>query len=378
MIQLEPGHRRAAALGRARHANPVVRDRAAHAADVLEGRRRQLLRPQRRGDRDRARTTSCSRRRRRRLLRARRCRRTRTRRATSKAHAPPELVPAIPDVVRRDAAITLRKLGVDPNMDLGVSFNKLVGCFRAFQAGDIKHPTGDVYRDLCDSQAGVCRHRSFAFMITANALGIPTRLRRERGARVRRGVVPRARLAAHRPRRRRAAHGRDRRERTRRCTGLAPRTRSPSPPSTSRATPSSRATSAASRTSRSRTSAGPSTTLRRAVPRAARSAPGPARPTGSRPTRRCRPCSPTRRSRRRSSSSPRPPRARIEATSIHVEGVVRTGKPLADHVVYVYLSPAGENGAHPVPIGSVKTGADGTFRADLPLPPQLDLSTYEI
>jgi transglutaminase superfamily protein len=47
--------------------------------------------------------------------------------------------------------------------------------FRGFTPGEIRHPTGDTYRDLCDSKAGVCRHRSFAFMITANALGIPTR-----------------------------------------------------------------------------------------------------------------------------------------------------------------------------------------------------------
>src|SRR5262249_60940504 len=36
-------------------------------------------------------------------------------------------------------------------------------------------PTGDVYLDLALSRRGVCRHRAFAFMITANAAGIPTR-----------------------------------------------------------------------------------------------------------------------------------------------------------------------------------------------------------
>ena len=64
---------------------------------------------------------------------------------------------------------------------------------------------------------------------------------------------------------------------------------------------------------------------------------------------------------------------------IHIEGTARAdGKPLADRIVYVFLSPAGANGAHPIQIGSPKTGADGTFKVDLPLPPQLDLSTYEI
>jgi hypothetical protein len=64
---------------------------------------------------------------------------------------------------------------------------------------------------------------------------------------------------------------------------------------------------------------------------------------------------------------------------IHIEGSARANdKPLADHIVYVFLSPAGANGARPIQIGSPKTGADGIFRVDLPLPPQLDLSTYEI
>ena len=53
-------------------------------------------------------------------------------------------------------------------------------------------------------------------------------------------------------------------------------------------------------------------------------------------------------------------------------------RPLADHVIAVYLAPAGENGQHPVQIGSAKTGADGTFRVDLPVPGGLSLSTYEI
>jgi hypothetical protein len=64
---------------------------------------------------------------------------------------------------------------------------------------------------------------------------------------------------------------------------------------------------------------------------------------------------------------------------LHVEGIARVdGHALADHVVAVYLSPAGENGQHPVQIGSVKTAADGTFRVDLPVPGGLSLSTYEI
>src|SRR5262249_29517904 len=94
------------------------------------------------------------------------------------AHAPPELKRLrneLPPDVLKEGKSTLRKLGLDPDMELSHAFNVLVGYFRGFQPGEIRNPTGNVYRDLCDSKVGVCRHRAFAFMITANALGIPTR-----------------------------------------------------------------------------------------------------------------------------------------------------------------------------------------------------------
>ena len=34
----------------------------------------------------------------------------------------------------------------------------------------------DIYLDLALSQKGVCRHRAFAFLVTALSLGIPTRM----------------------------------------------------------------------------------------------------------------------------------------------------------------------------------------------------------
>ncbi len=88
---------------------------------------------------------------------------------------PPELLPQMPTRVSAAAQKTLRKLSLDSSLELGSSFNKLVAYFRSFAAKDRPPSSGDIYRDLVDSQAGVCRHRSFAFMITANALGIPTR-----------------------------------------------------------------------------------------------------------------------------------------------------------------------------------------------------------
>ena len=86
--------------------------------------------------------------------------------------APNAVRTTLPSDVRANAELTLRKLRINRDMDLSEVFNKLVSYFRGFQAKPLPS-TGDIYRDLCDSKAGVCRHRSFAFMITANAVGIP-------------------------------------------------------------------------------------------------------------------------------------------------------------------------------------------------------------
>ncbi len=89
--------------------------------------------------------------------------------------APPDLVPALPAGVEDAARRSLAELGINERTPLPDAFNKLVYYFRGFAAKDAPRATGDIYRDLFRSQAGVCRHRSFAFMITANALGLPTR-----------------------------------------------------------------------------------------------------------------------------------------------------------------------------------------------------------
>jgi transglutaminase-like putative cysteine protease len=91
--------------------------------------------------------------------------------------APPEIRPSVPDGVARQARRTLAlpDLALDPDIDLHVAFNRLVRFFRAFQAKTLPPTSGNLYRDLCDTKAGVCRHRAFAFMVTANVLGLPTR-----------------------------------------------------------------------------------------------------------------------------------------------------------------------------------------------------------
>lgn len=86
----------------------------------------------------------------------------------------PDMQP-LPPRAQSMAERGLRNLGIHRGMPLHDALDKLVYYFRAFEAKKPPTPTGDVYWDLFVSQAGVCRHRSFAFMITANALGVPTR-----------------------------------------------------------------------------------------------------------------------------------------------------------------------------------------------------------
>ena len=309
------------------------------------------------------------------------------------AHAPPELKPAIPANVREDAAITMRKLGIDSDMELGHAFNNLVEYFRAFKAGEILHPSGDTYRDLCDSKTGVCRHRSFAFMVTANALGIPTRLVTNEahafvevwfpernwqridlgGAALRMEVAGANNKTLHRPRQddpfiKPPEYRQNYTQLEGDIKGLTDQQIAEKKKSLDDAPPSGAAgaNGGATNAAGARASA--------AGGSGAPLAPDRITPDPSLPVVTQDPKKPTPKLLVTTAST-----SAYRGDLIHVEGLARAnGKPLADRVVYVFLSPAGANGAHPLQIGSPKTGADGSFRVDLPLPPQLDLSTYEI
>lgn len=86
-----------------------------------------------------------------------------------------KLARPLPPRARATAERVLAQLDINRDMDFDEAVNKLVSYFRSFQAGPTPPNTGDIYWDLFLSQTGVCRHRSFAFVITAEALGIPAR-----------------------------------------------------------------------------------------------------------------------------------------------------------------------------------------------------------
>ena len=87
------------------------------------------------------------------------------------------LVPPLPDNVAREAAVMRATIGVSRAMRPRDALAKLVDYFRGFTDSDEPPPPrGSVYLDLALSKKGVCRHRAYAFLITAQSVGIPTRL----------------------------------------------------------------------------------------------------------------------------------------------------------------------------------------------------------
>lgn len=299
------------------------------------------------------------------------------------ANTPPELRPVVPDRVRKAAQITLNKLAVDPSYDLGVAFNRLVAYFRAFQAGDIKNPSGDIYRDLCDSQAGVCRHRSFAFMITANALGIPTRYVQNEahafvevwfpirgwqridlgGAALRMNVTGADNKTLHRPRAEDPFHKPP--EYKNQYTqlegdirGLTDQQKADKKKGLDQAPPSGAIGQAGVGPGDGSTTAAPD-----------RITPDPTLPTKSQDPKKATP----------ELLVTTADTSAFRGDFIHVEGIVRVdGKGLANHRVDVFLAPAGSNGEGSIALGPAVSRPDGMFSADLPVPGNLELARYEI
>jgi len=67
-------------------------------------------------------------------------------------------------------------LGLVPGTPIDQTLDRLVGHFRAFvEADEIPSATGDLYLDLARGGVGVCRHRAYAFVVTALALSLPAR-----------------------------------------------------------------------------------------------------------------------------------------------------------------------------------------------------------
>jgi len=87
--------------------------------------------------------------------------------------------PVLPDKVQRAGDRVLAQLGLTKKMSVAQALDRMTAYFRSFE--NVAIPAGvpsegDIYVDLALGQRGVCRHRAFAFVVTAQRLGLPARL----------------------------------------------------------------------------------------------------------------------------------------------------------------------------------------------------------
>lgn len=87
-------------------------------------------------------------------------------------------VPPLPEAVRSVALEVAAQIGVSKALSPRAALAQLVAHFRAFAPStDRPKSTGvELYKELALSQKGVCRHRAYAFVITAHAVGLPARM----------------------------------------------------------------------------------------------------------------------------------------------------------------------------------------------------------
>jgi hypothetical protein len=295
------------------------------------------------------------------------------------AMVPPELRPNLPDRVRGAATRTLQRLQIGADSELGYAFNQMVGYFRSFEAKPLPATgSGDIYRDLSDSKAGVCRHRAFAFMVTANALGLPTRFVENEahafvevwfperhwqridlgGAALRMEVQGAGNKTLHRPRSedpfdKPTAYKQNYTQLEGDIKGLTQQQLADKHKSLSQS---------------------PASGVYDADALGASNAPDRILPDQGLP-------SVTRDPKKQSPIlivTLADDRA-FRGDRLHVEGrASAAGKGLPDHPVDVFLSPAGRGGSGSVLLGRVVTDTDGSFREDFAVPPTLGLAAYDI
>ncbi len=83
----------------------------------------------------------------------------------------------VPPNVARSVTEVSRSLGLEDERSLRSAVTRLVTYFRGFEPSQ-EPPRGrdNIYLDLALSRKGVCRHRAYAFVVTALGIGIPSRM----------------------------------------------------------------------------------------------------------------------------------------------------------------------------------------------------------
>jgi len=88
-------------------------------------------------------------------------------------------VPALPPAARSAASEVLNAVGISQAQRPAEAVRALVNYFRTFTPSDDSPRAssgGALYSELALSKKGVCRHRAYAFVVTALSLGVPARL----------------------------------------------------------------------------------------------------------------------------------------------------------------------------------------------------------
>ena len=89
---------------------------------------------------------------------------------------PTALRPRLPRSVERAAATVASRLGLDRSAPIERNLTRLVTYLRSFSMERLEvEPGTDPYVALAFGRKGVCRHRAFVFVVTAQSLGIPAR-----------------------------------------------------------------------------------------------------------------------------------------------------------------------------------------------------------
>jgi hypothetical protein len=90
---------------------------------------------------------------------------------------PSNLVPFVSKKIKERAKRVIAKIGISENeTDYRSILEPMIKYFNSFEAGAFTpRADGDLYLSLSISKQGVCRHRAYAFTVTAQAMGIPTR-----------------------------------------------------------------------------------------------------------------------------------------------------------------------------------------------------------
>lgn len=302
---------------------------------------------------------------------------------------PSELQVDIPPAVRAEAMKTLERIGIKADEELGSVFNKLVAYFRAFEEGTLDVDTGNLYRDLCDTQTGVCRHRSYAFVITARTLGLPARYVQNEahafaevwfpernwvridlgGAALRMEVTGGENKTLHRPRSedpfsKPRSYQDSFTEIEGDVSGLSSQQVADKKKGLDEAPASGEYDSVGNGSSDTASGSGAGTDES-----SDRIEPDPGLPTVKADPRKATV----------DLIVTRADASAYRGDILRVEGRVATsGKGIPNHAVDVFLAPAGEHGAHSVRIGSSVSGPDGLFSQDFTIPAGLEAANYEI